>query len=359
MRRRYKILLALGGIALAVVLAPIIYIESACRSPLPGFDHGAHRPILPADERRPEARTWLTYPEWHIVYSAESLGRHLAAGRPPSAYAYGSDIAGFWSAYCSLNRATRGSADAGDAKVMIYTIGISYTVELAIKAVYERTIGWLAERLSGWRSADDRHAARVQQDYGAFMHETPWYRFPFGSAFSGVWRTNEPELHFRHWERRFALSAEYGVKAGYAKLIDKASGATLGRDELTLRFIARAQPDMIRGIDRRLKPVRVMSGGTIVVEAPRYAQFTDLLGKLATSPVELVEIAGNDNIFVTLLLPDRAAPKFGDGVVLLSMPRGERPGWHRVGLSTKVPSLLSLIRRVRAAGGIVEHVYDY
>ena len=33
--------------------------------------------------------------------------------------------------------------------------------------------------------------------------------------------------------------------------------------------------------------------------------------------------------------------------------------WMLPPLSTKVPSLLPLIRRVRAVGGIVEHVYDY
>jgi hypothetical protein len=357
-RRRTRIALALGGALLLMLLAPILYIEIGCRSPLPGFEPAGYRPLLPAQDRRPEARTWLTYPEWHIVYSAESFGRHLAAGRPPSAYGYGSDIKGFWSAYCALNRATQGSSDAGAAKVMIYTIGISYTAELAVKALYEGTIGRLSEWIGGWRSADDRHAAKVQQSYGAFMHETPWYRFPFDAAFGQLWATDEPEHHLRHWERRFALSAEYGVKAGYAKLIDSASGAALGRDALMLRFVARGTADQVRAVDPRLKPVRALPGGLLIVEAPRYAQFSDLLAKLAKSPVELVEIAGNDDIFVTLAVPGSwRGPR--DGVVLLSMPIGERPGGRREGLSVKVADLLPLIREVRATGGIVEHVYDY
>jgi len=76
----------------------------------------------------------------------------------------------------------------GAAKVTIYTIGISYSVERAVKSAYERTVGRLLEATSGWRSADDRHAAYVRQRYGAFLHETPWYRFPFGEAPSGVRR---------------------------------------------------------------------------------------------------------------------------------------------------------------------------
>ena len=50
------------------------------------------------------------------------------------------------------------------------------------------------------------------------MHETPWYEFPFTKAFDGLWNTTEPDHKVRHWERRFALSGEYGVKAGYAAL---------------------------------------------------------------------------------------------------------------------------------------------
>ena len=356
MKRRWRILTAIGILAAATVLLPIGYIESACRAPVDGFDPGApYRPILPADQSRPEGRTFLTYPEWHIVYEAESYARHLAAGRPPSSFDFRTQVASFWSSYCQLNRVTRHSAAAGDAKVMIYTIGISYTVELVVKAAYERTIGKLVEWLGGWTSNDDRYAARVQASYGHFMHETPWYRFPFGKAFRSLWSVRDPENHLRHWERRFALSAEYGVKAGYAKLIDKASGATLGRDQLTLRFVARGTPADIRAVDPRLKPVAVLPGGLTIVEAPRYQQFNDLLAKLAATRIELVEIAGNDNIFTTLLLPAGARVP---GTVLLHMPPG-LTGLSRTGVAVKVPALLGLMRQTVAEGGTVEHVYDY
>ena len=44
---------------------------------------------------------------------------------------------------------------------------------------------------------------------------------------------------------------------------------------------------------------------------------------------------------------------------LMAMPLADRPGWQRVGLSTKVPELLPLMRAMRSSGGSVEHVYDY
>ena len=238
---------------------------------------------------------------------------------------------------------------------MIYTIGVSYSVELAIKAAYERTIGRLSEAWGGWHSADDRYAAAVQARYGAFMHETPWYRFPFGGALAGEWRTGEPRAQARHWERRFALSAEYGTKALYAKAIDAATGATLGRDEPTLRFVARASPARLRAIDPRLTVVRTLGAGRTVVEAPRYQAFNDLLAKLAAADVALVEIAGNDDVFATLLLKKGALP--AKGSTLMTMPLDD--GRQRAGVAVKVPELTGLLRATRAAGGTVEHVYDY
>lgn len=356
MKRRWKVLLGVGGAFAALAAAPILYIEFGCRGT--AAEVPTYRPLIrEAEWRREEARTWLTYPEWHIVYSADSFGRFLEKN-PPSDYSYLRDIRGFWSGYCAVNKASAasGGADTG-TRVMLYTIGLSFSAELLVKGLYENTLGRVSELIGGWDSADDRYATKVQQRYGAFMHETPWYEFPFGEALASLWGTTEPKRHVRHWERRFALSGEYGVKTGYAALIGWASGASLGRDEKTLRFVTSASPATARSVDARLKPVGRNADGT-VVEAPRYAQFTELLTKLSQSNVKLTEISGNDDVFVTALLPTKARALTG-AERLMAMPLADRPGWQRVGLSTKVPDLLPLMRSIRRTGGQVEHVYDY
>ena len=356
MKRRWRLVALAGGLIAGIVLVPMAYIEGGCRAPLPNVTTAPNRPpLLPTADRRPEASTFLTYPEWHVVYEAEAFARHLAAGNPPSSFAYGEQIEQFWTSYCAVNRITHSSPGSRAAKITIYTIGISYTVELAVKAAYERTIGRLFEATSGWTSADDRHGAHVQQRYGAFLHETPWYRFPFGEALKGEWQTQEPALHARHWERRFALSSEYGVKALYAKAIDVATGATVGRDEPTLRMVVHGDPAVLRAVDPRLKAVASLPGGLTVVEAPRYQQFNDLLAKLSATQVQLVEIAGNGTIFATLILPDRVPVP---GPAVLAMPI-DRTGWRRVGVAVPAARLLPLMARVRVLGGTVEHVYDY
>jgi hypothetical protein len=356
-KRRWKILLGVGGILVALAAAPILITEVKCGNPIEGLSTSGYKAKLTDLKwQRDEARTWLTYPEWHIVYSAESFGEHLRT-QPPSSYPYMRDVRGFWNNLCAMNRASAGRAGT-DAKVMLYTIGVSFSAELFVKAAYENTLGRFFEWLGGYDSFDDHYSARIQQRYGAFMHETPWYEFPFGRALSGLWRTEEPYYFVRHWERRLALGAEYGVKAAYAKLIGWASGASLGRDERTLRFLVEGDGATVRGTDRRFKIAGKADNGFTVVEAPRYAQFTDLMLKLSRTNARLVEISGNDDVFLTVLLPPKAGTPRGSKALFETALGGARD-WRRVGMSTKVPDLLATMRAVQASGGRVEHVYDY
>lgn len=107
MKRRWRLLLAVGSTLAAAVAIPVGTVELGCRAPIEGFDpHRPYQPLIGA--RRPEARTWLTYPKWHIVYSAESLARWLSTGGRPSGYDYGGDVAGFWRGLCQINRVARG-----------------------------------------------------------------------------------------------------------------------------------------------------------------------------------------------------------------------------------------------------------
>jgi hypothetical protein len=360
LRRRWNILLLIVSLLILAAAAPLLYVESLCRSPMPGYAPALHyASLVPGSERRAEAQTWLTYPEWYIVYSAESLGRHLEKG-PPSGYSYWQDVRNFWSGYCLVNRVTGDMRGADQYKLMIYAIGLSFSAEMLVKGFYENTIGRLFEFISGWPSGDDRYAAKVQQTYADFMHETPWYRFPFGGAFTGLWSTNSGGYFLRHWERRFALSLEYGVKTGYAKAIDLATGATIGRDQPTLFLVARASPGQLAAVDPRLRLVRAIpadQGGGVVVQAPRYAAFTTIVQRLVDRGIPLVEIAGNDDIFVSFVMPRPLDTR--EGVVLMSERLPDRPNMLRVSASTKVARLGAFIREARAQGGTLEHVYDY
>ena len=136
----------------------------------------------------PEANSYLTYPEWHIVYAYEGLAKSLQKGDEHE-FGYRQSIAGFWTSFCALNRkaSSRGGADF-PTRMTLHIIGQSFTFEMAMKAAYEETIGrFFAARRGAEKSAQDVYAAQVATDYAQFLQQKPWYQFDFEKSVDDLW----------------------------------------------------------------------------------------------------------------------------------------------------------------------------
>src|ERR1044072_1621473 len=228
MRRCLKRGLAALAILIALtILVPLAYIEGTCGPAANASAPAASAPVLPAitepGSRGKLDNTYFTFPEWYIVYSFEDFGRFLDRGSE-SGFAYGSHIAGFWRSFCTINRAVAPATESRfETKLMIYVIGISYSVEYAIKGLYENTIGRITEWIRGeTRTPQDEYARAVLQDYAAFLYTVPWYKYPFGEKLSGLFAIKQPTRSWlRTLERDFSLGTEYLIKIGYAWVIQK------------------------------------------------------------------------------------------------------------------------------------------
>ena len=353
-----------GALAALVLLlaAPVLLIETACTTPRePGTLTRA--PLVPdRGYARRESDSYLSYPEWHIVYAYEDLAGVVRRG-DESGFAYGRQIAGFWTSLCRLSRVVTGRGPVGtDTKVMLYTIGWSFTAELAVKGAYEKTLGRLFEWLRGpGKTAEDEFAARDLQSYAEFLRQTPWYEYPFGWRLLAFWRSTSwrGEDLPRKLERRAVLTAEYATKAVYAALIGYASGAALGGADLEIQTV-------VTGLDRadaarepQLTIVRDLGSGRTLIRTPRYQSYTDLLVRLARRGRDVVEIAGNHRILVTVLAPPGPLPAAPGVAELFEAPIQSRPDRRRVGLDVSVERLAAAIRALEAAGISIEHIYDY
>src|SRR5205807_2726246 len=122
-------------VALAVIV-PLVYIEGTCGPPASTPSAALSSAGLPAlDEkgyRRKLDNTFFTFPEWYIVYSFEDFGRFLDRGSE-SGFNYLGHILGFWRSFCTINRAVPATESRSEVKTMIYVIGVSYSIEYAIK----------------------------------------------------------------------------------------------------------------------------------------------------------------------------------------------------------------------------------
>lgn len=342
---KWGLRLALVLVALfAVLLAPVAYVELACKGEETPQDYAA---ILAPEHHRAEARTLLTYPEWHIVHAYDDYAQVIKRGDPHD-FGYVKAVRTYWSSLCALKK--RAGRVDGATKQLVYVIGVSFSAELALKATYEETIGRVATWIRGPEfSPLDQLSALQAREYARFLQQTPWYKWNFAADVVAIDLSKTPR--FRDRERRFALGLEFGAKAAYAKVIANAV-ANVGADELTLRMIVTGPQAAALSDNGAVTIIGTRAEG-VEVEVPRYRALTDLLKTLSFLDVQIVEMAGNDDIMFTAISPNATHPD-----ALFSFPR-QGYGNYRHLFMLKTKALLATLRRFEDGALEVEHVHDY
>lgn len=344
--RWLKRLVAVLVVIVILLAAPPVYVEVACQGSALAAEQP--EPLVDAEWQRPESRTLLTYPEWHIVHTYDDYAEVISTGDPHD-FAYLTAIAGFWNTLCPLTEAAAnmGGVDA-DTKVTIYTIGISFTAELLAKAAYEETLGRLAALLRGSdRAPLDDLSALQGAEYARFLRQTPWYKWDFLADAAALNQSAGSSL--RDTERRLALGTEYRFKAVYARMID-AAVAGLGADQMRIRSVVSNIPE---GTLSRIEGVDIIGalGDGFEIETDRYRAYTDILKQLSDEGADLIEIAGNDQILFTVTSD---APAF-EGALYSFRRQGYGDYRHLV-----LTPVSDLADRLRGLSGVsLEHVHDY
>ena len=331
-------------------------------------EQGTVVPDIGEKNRRPVEDSYFSYPEWYIVWSYEERARYLPKNLP-SGFPYFASIGQYWKSYCFICALTqsRHQFNFGD-HLSSMVLGGSFALEYSIRGAYEQTIG----RLSEWTSShqlveEDAYAARVAREYADFVYIRPFYEFHFGHALAQLWK--ETPLWGKHpvrkWERKFILSVDFGIEAIYAHAMLFASHVAYGAEsDETYTWIENAPETLFRDFPRvkvAQEKAKEASRQSYVVIIPRYQEFTDLAVKLAERDVHFVQVAGNDEIMVTVVVPggwtyDLPA---GDGTLLFTENVLTQPGAKRIALECRVRALPALIRHFTSAGIKIEHIYDY
>jgi hypothetical protein len=354
LRKLFKWALVSLFLATLLLLLPVAYVEVGCRGQAATE---SYEPLItdPAFQRR-EANTYLTYPEWHIVFAYDGLAQALKNG-DEHAFGYIDSITSFWSSACALTRVAgrHGGADWG-TRSMIHTIGVSFTAEMLVKASYEETLG----RATAWwrgprKTPQDAVIASVAADYAAFLRQTPWYEYPFNRKAHDLWA---PPVGFslRGWERRLGIGLEFQAKAVYAKVLAGAVAATESA-QLVIRSVVSGLDTAALG---RISGVKVIGkrGDDVEIETPRYDLFTQILTEIARQGGAIREIAGNDEVMVSVTVRDGATAPISHGTVILRLKRDGIPG-ERLLVNVRMTDLAAFLRAYPRGEPGLEHVFDY
>jgi hypothetical protein len=308
--------------------------------------------------------SYFSYPEWYIVWSYEERAQYLPKNLP-SGFPYFASIGQYWRSYCFICGLTqsRHQFNFGD-HLSSFVLGGSFALEYSIRGAYEQTIG----RLSEWTSShelveEDAYAARVAREYADFVYIRPFYEFRFAHTLKQLWK--ETPLWGKHpirkWERKFILSVDYGLEAIYAEILEKASHLTYGVESAdTYTWIEHAPESLFHEFPH-IKNVKQLAPQSFVVIIPRYQEFTDLAPKLAERDVHFVQIAGNDEIMLTVVVPKNWNYDFpaGEANLLFTQKVLTQPGVKRIVLECPVPSLNAVLHHFICDGIKIEHIYDY
>jgi hypothetical protein len=316
----------------------------------------------PPEHRRTEDQTFLTYPEWFLVHSPAELAVYLAAGRSPSEFPWGGHVAQFWQGYRAVTRETASYPFNGGYHLMVSVIGGSTTVEYALRSAYESTLGRLSEASAdGAHTAEDALAARVAQQYVDFIRVDPWYLFDFVTPLRELWSSTlwgQPHTP-RKLERRYALTTEYAIKAGYAWLIKLATGAIYETARPVTAMVLSGAPQPSPAALPELRCLQACDS-TPLVTVPRYRAFMFYAQALAAQQLDFIEIAGNrGTILVSVIQQSDAALPIDGTHVVLTQPILTQPGRERLLVALPVQQLAQQLRRWQAAGVEVEHIHDY
>lgn len=361
LRRLGQIVGLLLLMLVAIVVIPLIGVGVTCR---PWSSPAAAATPDPSVEMetRPEEQTYLTLPEWYIVYSAGEYASFVR-DQPPSHFPYLAAVGQYWQSYYDVCAITREQYPFNSGyHLSLVVIGASFTLENMARGFYESSVGRLSEWLSSPAlSAEDRYAQQVAEDYGAFIHTIPWYEFPFDEKLAGLRQLPDPTPAnpLRKWERQFALGLEYAGKGFYGRLIKGGTQAAYEPDELEIEATATGITPALLADFPEVEVVREVDAPVTLVRVPRYEAFTQLVPRLVERGVQFQQIAGNERILITVLAPVEWEYNLRVGQPHFGLPILTEPGQTRLAITVPVTELHQVIAELGAHPVQLEHIYDY
>jgi hypothetical protein len=297
-------------------------------------------PLTPEKDCRPADQTFLTYPEWYLVFSPEEQAGYFRK-YTASSFPFKAHTAQIWQSYKIVNDQIKDVFPTNTGyHFMIWVIGSSATVEYSIKSLYETLVGRITDTHEV-QTAEDQFNATFTQDYVTFIKDRPWYEFDFKSQLKTLWTSTAffGDHFLRKIERRYILTAELLVKYVYGKLIG------LGTKTV---------------YDEALPTTAVVTAGDSLQYLPRYDRFAAAATALVKKGEVFKEIAGNQSaILLTVLVPADYNTAFDDAQIIFIQPLASDPAQKRLGIATPVTSLHQLLLQIEKEKIRLEHVFDY
>lgn len=309
---------------------------------------------------RGENRTFMTFPEWYIVFSAQEYADFVVAGNMPTDFPFFQAIQQYWDIYNQVLQQVGGSTNIdGTTATVLKTIGVSFTIEYGIIGLYENTIGRLGDYINfHHKSIEDHYTDSIAHQYGEFLNHTPWFSFPYRAALLGLWQTyGVDSLSPRGVERRLSFTVGYTLKGVYGRVISYLSQTQYGGAGSTTKLTVHSIDSAVL---TRL-PVRSVttSATSTTITLPRYREFLRPLLEVIESGIMPIAIEDNSQIMMSVVASLPAPCTWLETNTLWKFPFVTDSAKARYMLLQKVAGLPQTLFQLESCGLVPEHIFDY
>ena len=145
----------------------------------------------------------------------------------------------------------------------------------------------------------------------------------------------------------------------YGWLIKHGTQATYAPEDLEIQVWAEGLSDEVVTREPQLRIVKAIDTHAAIVALPRYEAYTYIVRRLVRQGVQFVEMAGNQDILITVIAPHNWSYDLQDGTFLFAMPIRTQPQRQRVAVQAPVKSLHHVLNTLESRHIEIEHIYDY
>jgi hypothetical protein len=307
---------------------------------------------------RPVIHSYLSFPKWYRIDSATAYANFA---KLPSEFPYFNTIAQYWCSYRSIHIITRRWFPEDQqfyARQVFEDLGFS--IQYALKGLYENTIGKLTENLNQNKlSVEDIYATKIDKEYAQFLSSHPWYEFSFWNKIPELWKENSISNNgtVRSWERKIMLSVGLASKAFCAFVFEKISFVPEADTKINVQIENASETIFTSGLP--IQKVKELNKQSYIIGLPTHQAFTETLLKLAKQKVHFVEIAGNNQILITVTAANDWKYNLPDGKFLFSMNNLMEPKQKYMVIAVPVKALQGFLANLENNSLKVEHIYDY
>jgi FAD/FMN-containing dehydrogenase len=312
--------------------------------------------------KRGEEQTFLTIPEWYLVFNPLEYAQFLESGQNPNDFPFMASINEYWSLYDRVTTITHNLyPDNSEYMTMLQVIGISTTIEYIYKSAYENSIGRFTRWSTNYKDTpEDKIIQQAQRAYSTLIYDQAWYEFDFAYWINQIWSTTDffGNNFIRKLERKLFFTLEFGFKTFYAKLIEFGAKTAYEQTDNLIYMTSRIPEDLVDTLPQSVNIIAEDNGFTLI-SIPKWGEFSRVVPLLAESGVEFIDISGNSRITLSIIAPQDAPVNFTYANTLFNSNVVSNTEQKRILVVTQVENLRETILQINNLDYKIEHIFDY